>query len=85
MIRPGEVSPANAPVPVVAVSRRETVRILNRGRFPVYLGSHFPIVQASSALEFDRSGLEGARLNLPSGATVRIAPGDELTLEVIWT
>lgn len=84
-MRPGEVFPGNAPVPVARVSRRATVRVANRGRFPVYLGSHFPIVRASAGLEFDRSGLDGARLDLPSGATLRIPPGDEITLEVVWT
>ncbi len=55
------------------------------GRLPAYLGSHFELVHASSALDFPRQGLEGARLRLPAGSTVRIEPGEEVELELMWS
>ena len=83
-MRPGEVVPGDGPVPRAEPSRRGTVRIRNTGRFPAFVGSHFPLVRASAALAFDRGGLEGARLALPAGASARIDPGEERELEVVW-
>ena len=83
-MRPGELIPGEGPAPSAPATRRATVRILNRGRFPAYLGSHFPLSLASAALELERPGLEGARLDLPAGATARIGPGEEVELEVVW-
>ena len=78
--------PAEGPVPAApATARRATLRIRNTGRFPAFLGPHFPLVRASAALEFQREGLAGARPALPAGATVRIDPGAEVELEVLWT
>jgi len=84
LTRPGELIPGDGPVPVATASRRATIRIRNAGRFPAYIGSHFPLVRASVALEFPREGLEGARPALPAGATVRIDPGAEVELEILW-
>ena len=84
-MRPGEVLPGEGPVPSAGVRRRGTVRIRNAGRVPAYLGSHFPLVRASAALEFPREGLEGARLDLPAGASASIPPGEERELRVVWS
>jgi urease beta subunit len=84
-MRPGEVVPGEGAVPAAAVRRRATLRIRNSGRFPAYVGSHFPLVLASAALEFPRDGLDGARLDLPAGATARIEAGAEVELPIVWT
>jgi urease beta subunit len=84
-MRPGEIVPGEGPAPAPLVSRRRTIRVRNNGRFPAYVGSHFPLVLASAALEFPRAGLEGARLDLPAGATARIDPGESVELTVVWT
>ena len=84
-MRPGEILPGEGAVPAAPVRQRATIRIRNTGRFPAYVGSHFPLVLASSALDFPREGLEGARLDLPAGATARIDPGGEVELSVVWT
>jgi urease beta subunit len=83
-MRPGEVLPAEGSVPAATAARRGTVRVRNTGRFAASIGSHFPLVRASAALELPREGLEGARLDLPAGATVRIEPGAEAELPVVW-
>ena len=83
-MRPGEILPGAGPVPEPPAVRRETVRIRNTGRHVAYLGSHFPLVDASAALSFDRTGLAGATVDLPSGATARIGPGVEVELTAIW-
>ena len=58
-LKPGELIPGDGPVPSAPASRRATVRIRNTGRFPAYIGSHFPLARASAALEFPRDGLDG--------------------------
>jgi len=83
-MRPGELLPGDAPVPAAIPRRRARVRVENRGRFPAYVGSHFPIAQASALLEFPRDTLEGARLDLPAGATARIDPATAVELDVVW-
>jgi len=83
-MRPGEVVPGDGPVPAAPAGRRATVTVRNGGRFPAYLGSHFPLARASETLDFPREGLEGARLALPAGATARIDPGAAVELEVVW-
>jgi urease subunit beta len=82
---PGEILPGEGPPPRAAAARRASLRVRNAGRFPAYLSSHFPLAGASAALEFPREGLEGARLDLPAGASIRIAPGDELDVDVLWS
>jgi urease beta subunit len=84
-VRPGEILPGAGPAPSAPATRRATLTVRNNGRFPAYLSSHFPLVWASAALEFPRDGLEGARLELPAGASVRIAPGGELEVAVRWS
>ncbi|MFQ5427179.1 MAG: urease subunit beta [Gaiellales bacterium] len=83
-MRPGELIPGDGPVPTAAPSRRAVVAIRNSGRFPAYIGSHFPVARASRALEFERDGLGGARLDLPAGASARIEAGETAELDVIW-
>lgn len=84
-MRPGELIPGDGPVPTVSARRRSTIRIVNRGRFPAFLGSHFPLALASGELDLPRDELKGARLALPAGATLRIGPGEEVDAEVLWT
>jgi urease subunit gamma/beta len=84
-MRPGEILAGDGPVPSASATRRAKLIVRNTGRFPAYLSSHFPLAWASAALEFPREGIEGARLDLPAGASVRIAPGKELEVDVLWS
>jgi urease beta subunit len=84
-MRPGEILPGEGPAPAATARRRGSHTIRNTGRFPAYLSSHFPLVWASAALEFPREGLDGARLDLPAGASVRIPPGETVEVDVLWS
>lgn len=83
-MRPGEIIPGDGPTPTARARRRARVSVRNGGALPAYLGSHFELVRASAALELDRAALEGARPDLPAGASARIAPGETVELDVIW-
>lgn len=84
-VRPGEIIPGPGPVPTPRPGRHRTVLITNRGRFDAYLTSHFPVRQASEALEFARDGLGCARPRLPAGASVCIPAGETVAVELTWT
>jgi urease beta subunit len=77
---------AAGPVPRAEPARREFVSVTNHGRFDAYLTSHFAVAGASRALEFawPRDQLEGARAMLPAGASVVIAPGSSVEVELAW-
>jgi urease beta subunit len=92
-VRPGEVLAAAGPVPCAQPARLESVTVTNHGRFDAYLTSHFPVALSSRALEFawpsassalNRDQLVGARTMLPSGASVVIAPGESVAVELAW-
>ncbi len=82
--RPGETIVGSGSAPAAEPERIRTITIINRGRFDAYLTSHFPIARASAALEFPREGLDGARLHVPAGASVRIPVGEPVSVELIW-
>jgi len=84
-MRPGQLLPGEGDVPGPRIRRTATIRIVNRGRFPASVSSHVPLAFLSRNLEFAREGLEGARVRLPAGASVRIEPGAEIEVEIIWT
>ena len=84
-MRPGEVIPGDGRVPAAVPRRTATIRIANRGRFPASLSSHVRLDWVSPTLKFSREGLSGARPHLPAGASMRIEPGAEVDLEVMWS
>jgi urease beta subunit len=84
-VRPGELIVGDGAVPAALPTRTATLRIVNRGRFPASISSHVPLEWVSPTLEFDRDGLEGARLRLPAGASTRIEPGAAVEVEVMWS
>jgi len=61
---------------------RRAVSVRNSGRRVVRVSSHYPFHLVNPRLEFDRAVAEGFRLDLPSGASERWAPGEtrEVTL-----
>ncbi|WP_418606759.1 urease subunit beta [Georgenia sp. SUBG003] len=54
--------------------RREFV-VLNTGDRPVQIGSHLHLPDANPALDLDRAGARGFRLDIPSGTSRRFEPG----------
>ena len=82
-MRPGEYFLARDPID--ANAGRRTVRLLVRhtGDRPVQVGSHYHFFEVNAALDFDRDGACGMRLNVPAGTAVRFEPGDEREVELV--
>ena len=55
---------------------RRTLAVMNTSERPVRVSSHFPFHRVNRRLVFDRRAAEGFRLDVPSGSSVRWAPGE---------
>ena len=62
--------------------RTHTVVVQNTGDRPIQVGSHFHFAETNAALDFDRTGARGMRLNIASGTAVRDEPGQQRTVEL---
>ena len=60
---------------------RISVTVSNKSERSVRISSHYPFHRVNRRLEFDRAPAEGFRLDVPSGSSVRWAPGQ--TREVV--
>ena len=82
---PGEIVTDDGSIELNAGRARRTLAVLNTGDRPVQVGSHYHFFEANPALEFDRASAYGMRLDLPAGASVRFAPGEnrEVTLVAV--
>ncbi|QPH11430.1 hypothetical protein C2857_003177 [Epichloe festucae Fl1] len=81
--QPGAVVVANGQIILNEHSRRVQIRVINKGDRPIHIGSHYNFVEANPLLEFDRSKAYGYRLDIPSGTTIRLAPGDAMRVTLV--
>jgi urease beta subunit len=49
----------------------------------IHVSSHYPFHRVNARLEFDREAARGYRLDLPSGAFERWAPGETRTVRLV--
>lgn len=64
--------------------RERMVRLVhNTGDRPIQVGSHYHFYEVNRALEFDRRGTKGYRLDVPSGTAIRFEPGVVLEVELV--
>jgi urease subunit beta len=59
------------------------IEVANTGDRPIQIGSHFHFYEVNAALEFEREGTKGMRLDIPAGTAVRFEPGDEKTVNLV--
>ena len=64
--------------PIELAAGRERIRltITNTSHRVVRVSSHYPFWRTNRRLMFDRESARGFRLDVPSGASVRFAPGE---------
>ncbi len=79
---PGEIFPAKGDIILNADRDNLTMMVANTGDRPVQVGSHYHFAESNPALDFDRAGARGMRLNIAAGTAVRFEPGQrrEVTL-----
>jgi urease subunit beta len=80
---PGEVIAAAGEIELNAGRRTCTLAVSNRGDRPIQVGSHYHFAETNAALDFDRQGARGMRLNIAAGTAVRFEPGQSRTVELV--
>ncbi|MCU1491113.1 MAG: urease subunit beta [Acidimicrobiaceae bacterium] len=80
---PGEIFPADAPVPLFAGLVTTTLEVVNEGDRPVQVGSHFHFAEVNTALAFDRARARGQHLAIAAGTSVRFEPGVRRHVELV--
>lgn len=79
---PGEFIVADGDIVLNEGRPTRTLDVTNTGDRPVQVGSHYHFHETNEALDFDRDGALGYRLDIPAGTAVRFEPGQtrEVTL-----
>ena len=72
---PGELRAAPGEIEVNRGRATVELRVLNTGDRPIQVGSHIHFADVNDALQFDRAGAAGFRLDIPAGTSVRFEPG----------
>ncbi len=80
---PGEVLVADGEIEINAGRPSVTLQVANSGDRPIQVGSHYHFYETNSALEFDREGLKGYRLDIPAGTAVRFEPGQRRKVTLV--
>jgi urease beta subunit len=62
---------------------RISLTVTNTSSRVIRVSSHFPFWRTNGRLRFDRTAAQGFRLDLPAGATVRFAPGEEKDVTLV--
>jgi urease subunit beta len=81
---PGEVKVADsAPLEANAGLETKIIKVANTGDRPIQVGSHYHFFETNTALQFNRQGARGFRLNIPAGTAIRFEPGDTREVELV--
>ena len=80
---PGELLTDGPDIVLNPGRRTVTLVVENSGDRPIQVGSHYHFAETNAALEFDRAGAHGMRLNIGSGLAVRFEPGQQRTVELV--
>ncbi len=80
---PGELLPADEPVPINEGRPTATITVENTGDRPVQVGSHFHFFEVNPGLTFDRETAYGMRLDIPAGTAIRFEPGCERDVDLV--
>jgi len=76
LAEPGEI--------VMNVGRKTiTLDVSNTGDRPIQVGSHYHFYETNPALNFDRLGTKGYRLDIPAGTATRFEPGQTRTVRLV--
>lgn len=82
-LTPGEILCGAEPVVINAGKQVTVLRVANTADRPIQVGSHYHFAEVNPALEFDRGGAWGKRLNVASGGSMRFEPGAVEEVELV--
>lgn len=80
---PGEYFVAEGDLVLNSDREAVTLVVANTGDRPVQVGSHYHFAETNPALDFDRDGAHGMRLDIAAGTAVRFEPGQRREVSLI--
>jgi urease subunit beta len=80
---PGEYLLEDGEIALNAGRRTVVMVVANAGDRPIQVGSHYHFHEVNDALQFERDGALGMRLNIAAGTAVRFEPGQRRTVELV--
>jgi urease subunit gamma/beta len=80
---PGAVRTRSGEIELGTGRARRRVSVRNTSGRPIRVSSHYPFWRTNPALEFDREGTRGFRLDLPAGDALRWAPGETREVDLV--
>lgn len=80
---PGELLPADGDLVLNEGAETLVLRVSNTGDRPIQVGSHYHFAETNPALDFDRDGARGMRLDIAAGTAVRFEPGQTRDVTLI--
>lgn len=83
LARPGELLIEDGEIELNVGRRTATFTVLNTADRPVQVASHFHFFEANKALDFDRAGAFGMRLDVPAGLCARFEPGETKAVTLV--
>ena len=80
---PGEILTKDEDILLNGGVETISLTVANSGDRPIQVGSHYHFYEANEALQFDRAGAKGMRLDIAAGTAVRFEPGQEREISLI--
>ncbi|ATH93511.1 urease subunit beta [Bacillus glycinifermentans] len=82
-MKPGAIQVADGMISINEGRATKEITVKNTGTRSIQVGSHFHFAEANRALAFDRAAALGMRLDIPSGTSIRLEPGEEKTVSLV--
>jgi urease subunit beta len=82
-MQPGEYILEATEIELNAGRRTARAVVRNTGDRPIQVGSHYHFAEVNSALDFERRGAYGMRLDIPAGTAIRFEPGEEKEVPLV--
>ncbi|ASS72915.1 urease subunit beta [Bacillus atrophaeus] len=82
-MKPGAFQIAEGTITINEGRDTQELLVKNNGSRSIQVGSHFHFAEANGTLSFNREQAIGMRLDIPSGTSVRIEPGEEKTVTLV--
>lgn len=83
MVKVGGIIPGEGPILCNQGRDTTTIIVENTSNHIVQVGSHYHFFEVNKCLRFDRLASYGKRLDVPSGSTVRLEPGEAKEVRLI--
>lgn len=80
---PGRVTVAPGSIVINEGLESVALRVENRGREPIAVGSWYHFAEVNLLLQFDRLRARGLRLDIPSGEMEVFEPGDTAEVQLV--